>query len=157
MEKAEALLELISQWLDEGGITYTIRDDEPVIDAFCAGESCRHHVVIHTRDHPTTLLDVVVLAPEIVSEEQRTQMAEAITRANHRLPLGCFELDMSDGGMSFRANIPVADAVLTREQFLHLLLGALCITDTYHRAFNRLLYGDDLSPVEAIAEVEMAG
>jgi hypothetical protein len=157
MEEAQALMELVSRFLDQHGITYTLRGDQRVVDTFHTSRSCHYHAAISMREAPTTLLRVEVLIPEIVPEDRRVEMAEAITRANCGLPLGCFELDLAEGELAFRTSIPVADGVLTQDQFFHLLVAALLTADAYHRAFNRLLYADDLSPAEVIAEVEMAG
>ena len=77
-------------------------------------------------------------------------------RANYGLAVGAFDLDMADGELSFRLGFPVADAILTSDQFRHAVVAALWTCDMYVRAFKRFLYGDDLSPVEVIAEVEMA-
>ena len=83
-------------------------------------------------------------------------MAETIARANHRVLLGHFALDMSDGELSFRANLLVVDGLPTHDQVGHLLAGSCWAVDRYHRAGIRLVYCDDLSPAEVIAEVEMA-
>ena len=98
---------------------------------------------------------IVRIAP-VVPEERRTQMAEALARANYGLKVGCFQMDMGTGTLSFVAIMPLADGTITAEQFDAVLEGAMCYTDAYFRAFARLLYADDLSPAEVIAEVEMA-
>ncbi len=62
---------------------------------------------------------------------------------------------MHSGDLYFHAAALLSDAGLSAEQ-LHTVLGlALSLSDRYYRAFARLLFADDLSPAEAIAEVEM--
>jgi hypothetical protein len=102
------------------------------------------------------LVLIAVRIPTVVPDERRSQAAETVVRANYGLLVGCFDLDMRDGTLGFRASLPVVDAVVTQEQFDATWRTALSTTDKYHRAFCRLLYGDDLSPAEVVAEVEMA-
>ena len=94
--------------------------------------------------------------PVVIPEARRPVVAELIARINYGLMLGGFALDLSDGDLHFRVTMPLADAELTQEQFAHLLGASLWSADRYQKAFCRLLYGDDLSPAEAVAEVEMA-
>ena len=97
-----------------------------------------------------------MVSPVVVPETRRVEMAETVTRANYGLLLGGFQLDMSDGELVFHASMPVPDGAVTCEQFHQLFDASAWSVSTYARAFNRLLYGDDLSPAEVIAEVEMA-
>ena len=92
----------------------------------------------------------------IVPEDRRREFAEAVVRANYTLMLGRFDLDLRDGEMEFHNCMPVAGGEITTEQFGDLLYSSIVTADRYARAFYRLLYGDDLSPAEVIAEVEMA-
>lgn len=98
---------------------------------------------------------VMVFLPLFVPEAKRTQMADAINRANFGMMLGCFEMRTSDGLVAFRVGMPVVDGDLTERQFRSLLVTAFQTADQYYRAFARLVFADDLSPAEVVAEVEM--
>src|SRR5437899_1943766 len=51
--------------------------------------------------------------PETVPEAKRTQVALYLTRANHGLKSGCFELDLGDGRVRFRNGLNVENDRLT--------------------------------------------
>jgi hypothetical protein len=94
-----------------------------------------------------------VQLPVWVPEEKRGAMCEAITRANYALPIGSFEMDMSDGELRCTAGIDVEDGELSTTM-VHNLIGA-CMNpaDRYYPAFMRVIYAD-ATPETAIDEVE---
>ncbi len=143
------------QYLEAEEFTYDVCADGTAIRTGFVGKTAPFSVrVILRGDSP--VLTVLVRAPIVVPENQRPTMADAVNRANFGLPLGSFELDPSDGTLLFRSAMPIADGTVTRDQFRHLFCSALSTTDRYNRAFQRLVYADDLSPAEVIAEVEFA-
>ena len=153
MEEAREILDQVCGFLDADELGYSVREDAPVIDTAYRGDSAYFKVVIFVRGD---VLAGYVRSLLIVPEDRRKEVAEAITRANTSVLIGGFKLDLSDGDLGFGVSMPIADSTLTHEQFRELLGSAFCAVDRYHRAFCRLLYGDDLSPAEVIAEVEMA-
>jgi len=155
LEKAEALFRSICEFLDADGIKYRIRDNETAAEIGFSGETAVLSAVIAVRVSPL-VVGVFVRIPLMVPENRRVAMAETVSRANFGLMIGAFDLDMSTGFMGFRAAMPVGDAPVTHDQFRALIHAAFWTADRYHRAFCRLLFGDDLSPAEVIAEVEMA-
>jgi len=152
---AGGTLEVICRYLEEDGFACSLREDGLAVETNFRGHTGGFRLVIFVREEPA-LMGVVVRVPEVAPEPKRVLVAEAVVRANYGLSLGCFEMDMSDGEIDFRAAIPGTGAGLTREQFRALIGSAMWTTDRYHRAFCRLIYTDDLSAAEAIAEVEMA-
>ena len=107
-------------------------------------------------DEPRELAWVNVILPLVVPEKLRASAAETVVRVNESVLVGGFTLRMSDGFLSFRSTLPLAGSTLTLAQFNALWHASLGAAVMYHRAFARLVYGDDLSPAEVVAEVEMA-
>jgi hypothetical protein len=97
------------------------------------------------------------LEAEIAPSSSNSRPCSVIARINYGLMIGGFALSLSDGNLHFRVALLLADAELTQEQFDRLIGASLWTVQRYHKAVCRLLYGDDLSPAEAVAEVEMAG
>ncbi len=155
MTRAAEMIKEVAGYLEQDGMRFTVRDDEPAIEAAFRLKSLSVDVRLVAVDAPLRFCALVAL-PLIVPEDRRPAMAEAVTRANYGMWLGNFDLGMSDGRLGFRIAVPVADGTLTLEQFRYLVGIALGTVDRYHRAFCRLVYADDLSPAEVIAEVEMA-
>ena len=155
MERSESIVDLVAQYLTEDEVSFLIRDDAPVIETRFTGESGQFLLTIYASDEPITILNLVVVLPTIIPPDERVRGAEAVTRANHSLRIGRFDLDFTDGELVFRAGLVIAESDVTPEQFRFLWIASCWTVDRYWSGFLRLLYGDDLSPAEAIAEVEM--
>jgi hypothetical protein len=155
MDGSDGTINLVREFLDANDYGYTVTSDGHCVRIGFQGDHGAFTVLIALQEAPTRL-GVFVRIPTVVPEDRRREVAEGIVRANYGLPLGGFDMDMSDGVMTYRASMPIADGTITQEQFEDLLFASLLGADRYFQAFNRLLYGDDLSPAEAIAEVEMA-
>ena len=154
MISAQSVIDLVSTVLDEDRVRFDTIEETQVIRTAYRGQHARYRVLIRVTDEPL-MLTVVVPLPLTVPESRRPELAEAVNRANFGMVLGRFELGMHSGDLYFHAAAPLCDAGLSAEQ-LHTVLGlALSLSDRYYRAFARLLFVDDLSPAEAIAEVEM--
>jgi hypothetical protein len=155
MDERKVTIELISQFLDARQWRYRLTEDGRIETGF-QGKVARFPVRIWLRDAPVLALTAVIDLPFIVPSERRVQAAEGVIRANFSSGPSRFDLDMSDGSIHCVAILAICDSTLTQEQFDALFNNALGLADRYFRAFARLLYGDDLSPAEVIAEVEMA-
>ena len=156
MDERKVTIELISQFLDARQWNYRVTGDGRIETGF-QGEAARLFVRIWLRETPVLALTAAVDLPFIVPSERRGQAAETAVRAN------CcwsgpsrFDMDMSDGTIHCVTVLPICDGTLTQQQFDASFNSTLGLADRYFRAFARLLYGDDLSPAEVIAEVEMA-
>jgi hypothetical protein len=155
MEQASEILSQICGYMDAEQYRYHVREDPPMIQTGFGTRTGAYQVSIVTySDRP--VLGLYVPLPLVVPEDRRTAVAETITRANFGMCLGAFEMDMSDGRLMFKSAMPIGDATISHQQFRDLLGSAMAMVDLYFRSFVRLLYGDDLSPAEVIAEVEMA-
>ncbi len=155
MDERNVMLGLLREFLEARDYAYDLRPDGQSLRTGVQGRHAVLTALVALQDEPMRL-GVFVRMPSVVPEHRRLQMAEAIIRANDGLALGGFDMNMSEGTMDCKATMPIADGTVTAEQFDDLLFCALSAADRYYPAFNRLLYGDDLSPAEAIAEVEMA-
>ena len=156
MEYYDKTLDVVSAFLDEEGFHYHVCADRPTVEMEAEGRHCVFFIRIAVfGEEPKRGLAVWARFPIVVPESQRVRMAEAITRANYDLNYGCFELDMSDGELNFRAEMPLYDGEATQKQVSCLVRKSWSTADYYARAFMRLMYGEDLSPAEVVAEVEM--
>jgi hypothetical protein len=155
MSEPRIIIQQITAFLEARQLGYRLSADETTIEVGFACQTARFLVTVWV--HPASLLCVVTQMPVVIPEDRRTAVAELIARINYSLMLGGFALSLSDGDLHFRVTVPLADAELTQEQFDRLMGASLWTVQRYHKAVCRLLYGDDLSPAEAVAEVEMAG
>ena len=154
MNVAQASISQCAGFLDEDDVDYKVLRDGRVIKTGFRSEIWSFQILISVMDEPLCVLFLIRM-PLAVPEEKRQAMAEAITRINYGMTLGRFEMDMSTGDLNQYSAIPVVDTTLTEAQFHAVLFSSLCQSRTYCRAFGRLLFDEDLTPAEAVAEVEM--
>jgi len=154
MSDAKETMDLVDEFLQDEVMKRPLPDGSFIVETSFRGNNGGYSVRLAAKDDPLTLF-CIVRHPLLVPEPKRVAMAEAVTRANHGLPVGRFDLDMATGDLHLQAAIPLEGAMLTCDQLMTTLAAAMSASDVYHRAFARLTYGDDLSPAECIAEVEM--
>lgn len=154
MSAQEAMINLLCDYFVQRDVRFSRRNDGEAVESNLRGRTRSFRLVLEVEESADLLLLRVPML--YVPEALRPAMAEALTRANYSLCVGCFEMDLNDGELQFRSGFPLADGTITYQQFVDLIGSAHHAVDGYDRAFNRLLYGDDLSPAEVIAEVEMA-
>jgi hypothetical protein len=88
-----------------------------------------------------------------VPEEQRSAVAEYLTRANYGLHIGNFEMDYSDGEVRYKSSLDFEGVPLTPELIRNAIYPAARTTDRYMPGMMKVIYGG-LSPEEAIVEIE---
>jgi len=97
-------------------------------------------------------LKVLIVIPFVAPIYRRPAIAEAVCRANNGLHFGSFECDADDGGMAFRASLPIADGEPTREALRCLVLFSISIVGRYSIPFLEVAAG----AAEAKAAIERA-
>ena len=86
-----------------------------------------------------------------IPDDRRVPIAEALSRINHRLWLGNFELDFSNGQLRFRIGIDVEDGRLSEKMVSNLLGVTLNAMERYHVALMRIAFGE-VEPEAALTE-----
>jgi hypothetical protein len=104
-------------------------------------------VVLRWEEKPRRLL---VRVPHLMAMPQGKHIATAllINLINGELFLGNFQLDPTDGEVSFRCNVALADSSLTDDQLETYGFASLTTVDSFLPAFFRLRWAD-ASPQEA--------
>jgi hypothetical protein len=77
-----------------------------------------------------------------LGEKKRLECLEALMAVNYRIALGKFGLDLVDGEVRLEETIPLANNMLTFEQF-RLAFGAMMQTvSLYHSLLSRIIFGN---------------
>ncbi len=77
-----------------------------------------------------------------LGEKKRLECLEALMAVNYRIALGKFGLDLVDSEVRLEETIPLANNMLTFEQF-RLAFGAMMQTvSLYHSLLSRIIYGN---------------
>ena len=90
--------------------------------------------------------------PTLVPNDKRAAMAEFLTRANHELLMGNFDLDFEDGEVRFKTGIDVMDDQLSLPLFRNVAINNLAMMDQYWPGLMAMLT-TDISPADALAQL----
>lgn len=90
------------------------------------------------------------IAPFIVSEQRRADMALLLCRIHFGLPQGCFELDLEDGELRFRVGLRFADEAGDERMIRQSLWACVAGMDRYLPALVSLSE-QGLAPEQAMA------
>ncbi|MEZ4466668.1 MAG: YbjN domain-containing protein [bacterium] len=138
---------------DEWNFSSEERDGQHLVFFSYTGRNSTVRTTIIVRE----VIDVVCIHSRLeatVPEARLPQAAEFICRANHGMFIGNFELDFSDGEVRYKTSVDLEGAEFTSTVFRNLLHANLSTADRYHPGLMRLLWSDDVSAEEAVAQVE---
>jgi hypothetical protein len=93
------------------------------------------------------------ICPVNAPQDKRLAVAEFITRANCGMMIGNFELDFSDGEISYKTSIDVEGDRLSSALIQGLVYANVTMMDEYLPGILSVIYGN-VSPEDAIAQIE---
>ncbi|MEH2124219.1 YbjN domain-containing protein [Nostoc sp.] len=93
------------------------------------------------------------ICPVNAPENKRLAVAEFITRANSGMMIGNFELDLTDGEISYKTSIDVEGDRLSFALIQRVVYANVTMMDEYLPGIMSVIYGN-VSPEEAIAKIE---
>ena len=92
--------------------------------------------------HDDEVFQVYIDYPVMAKDpKMRPMAAEFVARANHRLAIGHFDLDMSDGEVRFHVGHVIGGQGLDDETIGRLVSTALGTANRYFSAFMRMMFG----------------
>lgn len=94
--------------------------------------------------------------PAAIDEEQRVAVALFLTRANYRMTIGNFEMNVDTGEIRFKTSIDVEDDRISSALIRSLVYANVFAMDRYLPGIAHVAAGT-ASPAEAIAEIEASG
>ncbi|MEI7555256.1 YbjN domain-containing protein [Candidatus Chlorohelix sp.] len=92
------------------------------------------------------------VCPETTPHEQRSAMAEFLTRANYGIIIGNFEMDFEDGQVSYKTSIDVEGARLTVALVQRLVESNLDMMDLFLPGIRTINQGK-MTPAEVLAKI----
>jgi hypothetical protein len=92
--------------------------------------------------------------PVHVPQEKHLLAAEFVTRANHGMRIGNFEMDFNDGEVRYKTSVDIEGGEITHRMIDNLLRANLSTMNRYFRGFMELIYAHR-SPSELISEIEV--
>ena len=129
--------------------------DAPVLVSELTGPHGSWLLYVQVVEETGVLLFYSVL-PGVVPERRRRHVAELVTRINHGLTMGCFELDYDDGEVRSKIALPVAGRPLDEELVERCIRVSGRLTETFMPAVVAVARGAD-PHVEAANLTSAAG
>jgi hypothetical protein len=130
-------------------------DHDKKFIAFSMGGEAAVYKVRWAITHDDEVLQIDVAIPiQARDEKMRPLVLETLMRANHKLVLGNFNLDHSDGEIVYHLACPIGEAGLEDELIGKLFGTAMATTDRYFAALMRVMYGGH-TPEDAIYLAEL--
>ncbi|MHC5598380.1 MAG: type III secretion system chaperone family protein [Nostoc sp.] len=125
---------------------------QPALQIPFQGENGRWNCYARVRNEQNQFV-FYSICPVNAPENKRLAIAELLTRANYGMMIGNFELDFTDGEISYKTSIDVEGDRLSFALIQRVVYANVTMMDEYLPGILSVIYGN-LSPEEAIAQVE---
>jgi hypothetical protein len=105
--------------------------------------------------HEDEVLQIYLTIPIATTDERfRPLVAEFVTRANHRIVIGHFDLDIDEGKLRYHIGHPFGERGLDEDTVGRLFSTAMGTADRYFPALMRTLVGGE-TPADAVYLAEL--
>lgn len=135
------LTELTRAVMESGSHPVAQIEDEDIFVVDNVGDAGQLTVYAHVLESLDQIA-VYSIRPDRAPEQVRSTMAEFFTRANWRLAVGNFELDLADGEMRFKVGIDAEGGELGAPVVTHMLRTVVAAMDTFAPGIDRVLAGE---------------
>ena len=92
------------------------------------------------------------LCPVIIPEDKRADVQEYLTRANHGLIIGNFEMDLDEGEVRYKTSFDCENVPVTPALFKNAIYPNLAMMDHFLPGILSRVYAEE-APLEALEEV----
>jgi hypothetical protein len=145
----------VMEYIEQMGIKIARVDSEQeIIEMAFFGDHGQWRMIVGFQQEDEAR-KMMLLIPHVgmVTENRRLECLEALMAANYRIALGKFGLDLDDGEIRLEEVIPVANGMISFEQFQLAFGSLLQIAIIYQTLLHRIVFGN-LSPQEALNRCE---
>jgi hypothetical protein len=151
----DGLLAAVAEFLDEQGweyepapegdvLAFLFRGDRAQWTCYCEAIEAHDRVAFYS------------VAPFNIPEETRPAVMEFITRANHGLIIGNFELNLADGEVRYKTSLDVKGSGLTPALAGRAIIPNLHAMNTYLPGLEALVGDPSAAAAGVIADIEGA-
>lgn len=153
-DRPSVLLNTVTAVLEEDGIAY--QTEEPRLISFTirgttGSWSCK---ILIDEDEEWRSVIVTSLAPVTVPEARRASVSEWVIRKNYDTRIGSFQMDLSDGEVSYKTELLAADGVMTAAMFSAILDANLYMMDRCIQGLMMVAFGG-VDPIRALEETSL--
>ena len=138
---AAPIIEITTAFFEQEGWPFHRHESEDTLLTKYRGENGQWNCEAWTREEERQLL-FYSLCPFDVPEDKRDDVAELLTRANHDLAIGNFDLDYDEGTVRFRTSIDVEDDRISISLVRNLVMANVTMMDLYLPEIREIIDGD---------------
>lgn len=149
-----SLFDHVTAWFDRQGMKCEPYPERSYVATCILRKDGRWGLIIETDEQHRQIFfycQLDMYAPE----DRRQAVMEFMTRANHGMRQGHFELDLADGEMCFKIGIQFSELAPSDKQISSLVDCAIGVTSQYFPGLMAVIYADR-NPKEAIESAEIA-
>ena len=148
-----SLFDHVTSWFDRQGMNYDAHPERSYIASCVLRKDGRWGLVIEIDEQYRQIFFYSQL--DMFSPEDRFQaVMEFMTRANHGMRQGHFELDLTDGEMCFKIGIQFSELAPSDMQVGSLINCVIGVTSQYFPGLMAVIYGG-CKPKEAVESIEV--
>jgi hypothetical protein len=145
------LKDTLARSLLNDGVSLEALPDASTARVSGVGRNDTFDVVVQWSDEDQTVCAYAV-SSHAVPLEQRPGVMELVTRLNFGLVIGCFELDVDDGELRYRASVDLEGSSHEPALLKNLVFAAAASFGRYLPAFVDVM--DGTRPVDALAKID---
>lgn len=150
------LYEMVISYMDEADRHYQVNAEGGLIVAEITGDHGSWHTFIQVTDEDEERKVVIhALLPVRISDCNRLNVAELLTKINYDLIVGNFELGFENGEVLFKTTLDLADGQITQAMFERMYnLNTLTMNEHYGQILSAGYAGGDhaISTAENLPE-----
>ena len=144
----------VIDYIESKNFTHTSHPEDQRVTLTLSGKNTNLYFTTRIT-HEDAYLQVTAAYPFKVRDEKlRLSSAELITRANYCMPLGKFEMDMSDGEVRFHISHVIGELGLTAAMIEKQFMTAYFTADRYFPAFMQHIHAG-YTPEDAVFHAEL--
>jgi hypothetical protein len=148
----EGLFDILIRFFNEDDWDPSQIDQDPVLQMKFNGDNGHWICYAQAREEQEQFV-FYSMCPVKVPETHRLAMAEFLTRANYKLVIGNFEMDLKDGEIRFKTSIDIEGTELNDALIKGVVYINVLTMDRYLPGIMAVASGS-ASPVQAIEQVE---
>ncbi len=140
LKEAKKVYETLCAALDANDWKYKKHDDDLVITFLTRGDDIPMQFIVAI-DADRQLVRMLSPLPFKFVEEKRVEAAVALCQTNYSLVDGSFELDLSDGEVSFKLTSSFKDCLISADLLNFMVVYACFVVDKYNDSLLMLNTG----------------
>jgi hypothetical protein len=117
--------------------------EQEIIELAFHGDNGQWRLIINIQQSDD-IRKLMLIVPHIgtITTKKRMECLEALLAVNYRIAMGKFGVDLEDGEVRLEEAVPLANAVITREQFQLVFSAMMQTVAMYHSLIPRIIYGN---------------